>query len=154
MARSKQRRAHIIGNIGFWCKTVACNPQEYSVWPITYKPMNQSLSHAAHLPPASTRLSSGARLALTATIFLALATRTMSSVLLIDLLRTCAQATAGMDYVLAQLEATYAPGAQPLMFPMTQTIPFKGLVQLLLPYQFGGTGAHGVCPGCIRPTRH
>ena len=92
--------------------------------------MSQSLSHAAHLPPASTRLSSGARLALTAAILLALAACTMSSVLLVELLRTRAQATAVMDHVLAQLEATCAPGAPPLMFPMTQTIPFKGEVSL------------------------
>jgi hypothetical protein len=92
--------------------------------------MSQSLSHAAHLPPASTRLSSGARLALTAAILLALAACTMSSVLLIELLRTRARATAGMDHVLAQLEATCAPSAPPLMFPMAQTIPFKGEVRL------------------------
>jgi len=106
---------------------------------MTHKPMSQSLSHAAHLPPASTRLSSGARLALTAAIFLALAACTMSSVLLIELLRTRARASAGMDYVLAQLEATCAPGAPPLMFPMTQTIPFKGEVllteKLVIPFK-------------------
>ena len=106
---------------------------------MTHKPMSQSLSHAAHLPPASTRLSSGARLALTAAIFLALAACTMSSVLLIELLRTRARASAGMDYVLAQLEATCAPGAPPLMFPMTQTIPFKDTIKippgLTVPFQ-------------------
>ena len=106
---------------------------------MTHKPMSQSLSHAAHLPPASTRLSSGARLALTAAILLALAACTMSSVLLIELLRTRARASAGMDYVLAQLEATCAPGAPPLMFPMTQTIPFKDTIKippgLTVPFQ-------------------
>ena len=106
---------------------------------MTHKPMSQLLSHAAHVPPASTRLSSGARLALTAAILLALAACTISSVLLIELLRTRARASAGMDYVLAQLEATCAPGAPPLMFPMTQTIPFKGEVllteKLVIPFK-------------------
>ena len=106
---------------------------------MTHKPMSQSLSHAAPLPPASTRLSSGARLALTAAILLALAACIMSSVLLIELLRTRAQATTVMDHVLAQLEATCAPGTPPLMFPMTQTIPFKGEVllteKLVIPFK-------------------
>jgi len=101
--------------------------------------MSQALSHAAPLPPASPRLSSGARLALTASILLALAACTMSSVLLIELRRTRARATAGMDHVLAQLEATCAPGAPPLMFPMAQTIPFKGEVllteKLVIPFK-------------------
>src|SRR4029453_4309309 len=57
-----------------------------------HKPMSQPLSHAAHLPPASTRLSSGARLALTAAILLALAACTMSSVFLVELLRARAPA--------------------------------------------------------------
>jgi hypothetical protein len=35
-----------------------------------------------------------------------------------------------MDHVLAQLEAMCAPGAPPLMFPMAQTLPFKGEVRL------------------------
>ena len=44
-----------------------------------------------------------------------------------------------MDHVLAQLEATCAPGAPPLMFPMAQTLPFKGEVRLteklLMPFK-------------------
>ena len=101
--------------------------------------MSQPLSPSAHAPPASTRLSSGARLALTAAMLLALAACTLSSVLLIELLRTRARAAAGIAHVLTQLEATCAPGAPPLMVPLAQTIPFKGKVllteKLVIPFK-------------------
>jgi hypothetical protein len=75
-------------------------------------------------------LSRGARLALTAALLLALVACIMSSVVLTALSRSHARAAAGIDHVLAQLEALCAPNAPLLLVPIAHTIPFKGRVRL------------------------
>jgi hypothetical protein len=75
-------------------------------------------------------LSRGARLALTAALLLALAACTVNSVVLLELQRAHARATAGLDHLLTTLESLCAPGAPPLIVPIAHTLPFKGEVRL------------------------
>ena len=63
-------------------------------------------------------------------MLLALAACTLSSVLLLELHRTRARATAGMDHLLTTLEALCGPGAPSLIVPIAHPLPFKGEVHL------------------------
>jgi hypothetical protein len=92
--------------------------------------MSQFLSPSSPRPPASPRLSRSARLALTTALLLALVACTVSSVMLLELQRARARATAGLDHLLTSLEALCVPGAPPLIVPIVHTLPFKGEVQL------------------------
>lgn len=63
-------------------------------------------------------------------MLLALVACTLSSVLLLELQRARARATAEMDHLLTTLEALCVPGAPPLSVPIVETLPFKGEMRL------------------------
>lgn len=89
----------------------------------------EPVSSPAPRQPTS-RLGCGARLAIISALLLAGLALASSLLLILGLLRIQAAAIAGLDGAIAQMEGVCGPNAAPIIFPISQTIHFKGDIAL------------------------
>lgn len=83
------------------------------------------------MPPQMTaRLGCGARLAIVSALLLSGLALASSLLLILGLLRIQRAAVAGLDDAIVQMEGVCGPNSAPIIFPISQTIHFKGDVAL------------------------
>jgi hypothetical protein len=81
-------------------------------------------------PPERDRLGQGARAGITAALVMSFLALLISALMLAGTWRARNAAAAGLDDVIAQLDAVCGASAQPIVFPISQTIHFKSDIAL------------------------
>jgi hypothetical protein len=93
-------------------------------------PADAEPSRGPALSKMTSRLGCGARLAILSALLLAGLALASNLILILALLRIQTAAIVGLDGAIAQVEQVCGPDAAPIIFPISQTIHFKGDIAL------------------------
>jgi hypothetical protein len=112
-----------------WRTPLPATPTPIPTWLVN----SQTATEAdGGIAPSKTRsrLGCGARLAILVALLLAGLALASNLILVLALLRIQTAAIVGLDSAIAQAEQVCGPGAAPIIFPISQTIHFKGDITL------------------------